>query len=242
MKMFTMSVLVAASLGTMSLFAALPGIKKSEKTIVILMGPPGSGKGTQATRLSEALRIPHISTGDLLRENIANNTPLGKKAKEFMDQGKLVPDALVIEMLFQRVSNPDSQKGFLLDGFPRTIPQAEAFQKQLTQNERVVAINLNVKDETIVKRMASRLTCPSCGAVYSETSVPPKVPGICDKTGAKLIRRKDDEPEVVKKRLEVYREQTLPLIDYYKGKNLLVEIDGEMSPDLVYKEALKSVQ
>lgn len=240
--MFTISVVVVALLMGAVLFASMTPLKENDKTVVILMGPPGSGKGTQAKRLTATLGIPHISTGDILRENIANNTALGKQAKEFMDQGKLVPDSLVLDMLFDRVSKPDAKNGYLLDGFPRTVPQAEAFQKHLTGTEKVVAINLNVKDDTIVKRMASRLTCPECGAVYSTTDSPPKTPGICDKTGAKLVRRKDDEPEVVQKRLQVYRDQTLPLIDYYKGKKVLVEINGELSPDQVYTEALKSLK
>lgn len=240
MKMFSFTFLAAAFVGA-SLFA-LDASNNAKKTIIILMGPPGSGKGTQAKRLTADLNIPHISTGDLLRENIANGTALGKQAKQYMDQGQLVPDALVIDMLFDRVSRGDANNGYLLDGFPRTVPQAEAFQKLLNGNEKLVAINLTVNDETIVKRMADRLTCPECGAVYNSTTTAPKVTGICDNTGAKLVRRPDDEPEVVQKRLKVYRDQTAPLIGYYKNKNVLAEVNGDRPAAEVNQDVQKLVK
>lgn len=209
------------------------------KQIVILLGPPGSGKGTQAERISQTLGIPHISTGDLFRENISKGTELGKKAKTFMDAGQLVPDSLVLDMLFDRVSKPDARNGYLLDGFPRTIPQAEAFDGKLCGEERVIAINLQVPSCVIEERAASRLTCPGCASVYNLKIKPPKVAGQCDKCQSKLTRRPDDQPEVVRERLNVYERQTAPLIQYYTRKNILYNVNGQNPPDQVFTDIMQ---
>jgi adenylate kinase len=209
--------------------------------VVILMGPPGSGKGTQAVRLTKALGIPHISTGDLFRDNLSKGTDLGKKVKSFMESGKLVPDELVLDMLFDRVARPDCAQGYLLDGFPRTIPQAEAFDKKLPANTNLIVLNLEVADNVIVKRAAGRLTCAKCGNVQHKEFSPPTKEGICDKCGGELVQRSDDAPEVVQERLRVYHEQTEPLVAYYQKKGVLVNIDGEKNPDEVYKEMMKAL-
>jgi len=208
--------------------------KELEQTVIILLGPPGSGKGTQAVRMTKELGIPHISTGDLFRENIGKGTELGKKAKTFIDAGNLVPDEVVLDMLFDRVSRPDCAKGFLLDGFPRTIPQAEAFDKRFAGKANLVVLNLNVSNEAIVKRAEGRLTCRNCGSVYNKYFSPPAKDGVCDKCGGELYQRPDDAPEVVKERLKVYHTQTKPLIAYYEKKGLLTTVDGEAAPDVVY--------
>lgn len=218
------------------------GLEMQGKEIIILLGPPGSGKGTQAARVSQAMNMPHISTGDLFRENISNGTPLGKKVKGYMDAGQLVPDALVLDMLFDRVSKPDAKNGYLLDGFPRTIPQAEAFDAKLNGKERLVVINLQVSDSEIEKRAASRLTCPSCSSVYNLSVKPPKIEMRCDKCNAALVRRPDDAPEVVQERLRVYRKQTEPLINYYSQKKVLINVNGANSPDQVFQDVMKNVK
>lgn len=210
------------------------------KTIIILLGPPGSGKGTQATRLTKELNIPHISTGDLFRENMKKETPLGRKAKEYINAGKLVPDDLVLDMLFDRVAKADCAKGYLLDGFPRTIPQAEAFTKQLPASANLIALNLNVSDESIIQRVAGRLLCRSCSNIHNMFFNPPKKAGVCDKCGGELYQRADDSAEVVKERLRVYHNQTKPLIDYFNKMHILHQLDGEKSADEVY-QTLQSV-
>ncbi|HEV8051729.1 MAG TPA: adenylate kinase [Parachlamydiaceae bacterium] len=212
---------------------------KSPVKVVILLGPPGSGKGTQAMRLTKELGIPHISTGDLFRENISKDTELGKRAKTFMNAGKLVPDEVVLDMLFDRVSRPDCAKGYLLDGFPRTIPQAAALDKHLAANTDLIVLDLEVPDEVIVKRAEGRLTCKSCGSVYNRYFTPPTKEGVCDKCGGDLMQRPDDKAEVVQERLRVYHEQTQPLVEYYAKKGVLKRIDGTQSPDAVY-EALRN--
>lgn len=212
---------------------------KGASKVVILLGPPGSGKGTQAVRLTKDLGIPHISTGDLFRENISKNTELGKRAKTYMDAGKLVPDEVVLDMLFDRVSRPDCANGFLLDGFPRTLPQAEAFAKQLKPGTELIVLNLEVPDEIIIKRAEGRLTCKACGNVHNRYFSPPAKAGVCDKCGGELIQRPDDKAEIVQERLRVYHSQTKPLVEYYSKKGLLQNVDGTQSPDAVYK-ALKS--
>lgn len=199
----------------------------NEQHVVILLGPPGSGKGTQAKRVTQELNIPHISTGDILRENIKSETELGRRAKEFMNAGRLVPDALVLDMLFERVRRKDCKSGYLLDGFPRTIPQAESLDQFLESKVHLVAINLAVSDEIIVKRISGRLSCTVCGHVHNRFLSPPKLEGICDLCGGELIQRPDDRSEVVKERLLVYAKQTAPLIDYYERKGILHTIDGE---------------
>jgi adenylate kinase len=231
--------LFISSMG-MVVYAAQP--EPAKPTVVILLGPPGSGKGTQATGISKELGIPHISTGDLFRENISKGTELGKKAKSFMDAGKLVPDELVLEMLYDRVSRPDCAKGYLLDGFPRTIPQAEALDRKLNGNVNLIVLNLAVPDDAIFKRIEGRLSCAKCGNIQNKYFSPPEKPGICDKCGGELTQRADDKAEVVKERLRVYHEQTEPLIAYYTQKKVLATINGENPPDVVAKEMMKQIK
>ncbi len=195
---------------------------------IIMLGAPGAGKGTQAKKIAEKYSIPHISTGDIFRANIKNGTELGKKAKTYMDQGLLVPDELVVDLVVDRVAQDDAKNGYVLDGFPRTIPQAKALDEALAKlGEKVdYAINVEVPDENIIRRMSGRRACVSCGATYHLVHIPPKKDGICDTCGSELILRDDDKPETVKKRLDVYHEQTQPLIDYYKERGILKEVDG----------------
>ncbi len=195
---------------------------------IVMLGAPGAGKGTQAKKISEKFSIPHISTGDIFRANIKNGTELGKKAKVYMDQGLLVPDELVVDLVVDRLKQEDCKNGYILDGFPRTIPQAEALDNALTAiGEKMdYAINIEVPDDYIINRMAGRRACVSCGGTYHIVNIPTKVEGICDVCGGTLILREDDKPETVKKRLDVYHEQTQPLVDYYQGKGILVDVDG----------------
>jgi adenylate kinase len=195
---------------------------------IIMLGAPGAGKGTQAKMIAEKFSIPHISTGDIFRANIKNGTELGKKAKEYMDQGQLVPDELTVEILLDRVANEDCKNGYVLDGFPRTIPQADVLDKELTKlGDKVdFAINVDVPDENIVRRMSGRRACLKCGATYHIEHIPPKKEGICDTCGSELVQRDDDKPETVQNRLKVYHEQTQPLIEYYDNKKILRTVDG----------------
>lgn len=195
---------------------------------IIMLGAPGAGKGTQAKMIAAKYGIPHISTGDIFRANIKNGTELGAKAKEYMDKGLLVPDELVVDLVIDRFKEPDCEKGYVLDGFPRTIPQAEALDKALTAIGESVdyAINVEVPDENIINRMGGRRACVGCGATYHIVYSPTKVEGKCDTCGADLIIRDDDKPETVKNRLSVYHEQTQPLIDYYTSKGITREVDG----------------
>ena len=208
---------------------------------IIMLGAPGAGKGTQAKRIAEKYSIPHISTGDIFRANIKNGTELGKKAKEYMDQGLLVPDELTVNLVIDRVSNDDCKNGYVLDGFPRTIPQAEALDNALTaRGEKIdFAVNVEVPDENIINRMSGRRACLTCGATYHTEFIKPKVEGICDNCGSTLVLRDDDKPETVKKRLDVYHDQTQPLIDYYSGKNVLAEVDGTKIMDDVFADIVK---
>ncbi len=200
---------------------------------IIMLGAPGAGKGTQAKMIADKYSIPHISTGDIFRANIKNGTELGKKAKEYMDKGLLVPDELTVDLVIDRVAQDDCANGYVLDGFPRTIPQAESLDQALTErNEKIdYAINVEVPDENIINRMSGRRACLACGATYHIVHIPTKVEGICDRCGAELVLRDDDKPETVKNRLDVYHDQTQPLIEYYSNKGALVEVDGtkEMS-------------
>lgn len=195
---------------------------------IIMLGAPGAGKGTQAKMIAEKYSVPHISTGDIFRANIKNGTELGMEAKRYMDQGQLVPDELTVKILLDRVAQEDCKNGYVLDGFPRTIPQAEVLDKALTELGDSVdfAIDVDVPDENIINRMGGRRACVTCGATYHIKHVPPKTEGICDKCGAELILRDDDKPETVKKRLDVYHAQTQPLIDYYTAKGILHTVDG----------------
>lgn len=204
---------------------------------IIMLGAPGAGKGTQAKKIAEKYQIPHISTGDIFRANIKNGTELGKKAKTYMDQGLLVPDELVCDLVVDRVKQEDCKNGYILDGFPRTIPQAESLDEALGQMGESLdyAINVDVPDEHIVNRMSGRRACVGCGATYHIVYAPTKKEGVCDVCGAELILRDDDKPETVQKRLSVYHEQTQPLIDYYKGKGILRDVDGTKDMDVVFQ-------
>ena len=203
---------------------------------IIMLGAPGAGKGTQAKKIAEKYSIPHISTGDIFRANIKNGTELGKKAKTYMDQGLLVPDELVVDLVVDRVKQDDCSNGYVLDGFTRTIPQAEALDKALAAMGEAMdyAINVEVPDENIVRRMSGRRACVDCGATYHIVYAPTKEENICDNCHGELILREDDKPETVQKRLNVYHEQTQPLIDYYTEKNILVEVDGTVDIDEVF--------
>lgn len=204
---------------------------------IVMLGAPGAGKGTQAKKIAAKYNIPHISTGDIFRANIKNGTELGKKAKTYMDQGLLVPDELVVDLVVDRVNQEDCSSGYVLDGFPRTIPQAEALDKALADLGQKVdyAIDVEVPDENIVKRMGGRRACVSCGATYHLVYAAPKSEGACDVCGKELILRDDDKPETVQKRLNVYHEQTKPLIDYYSKSGVLKEVDGTVEIDDVFQ-------
>lgn len=209
---------------------------------IIMLGAPGAGKGTQAKKIAAKYEIPHISTGDIFRANIKNGTELGKKAKTYMDQGLLVPDELVVDLVVDRVNQEDCVKGYVLDGFPRTIPQAEALDKALAaQGQKMeFAIDVDVPDQNIVQRMGGRRACVGCGATYHLVYAAPKKEGICDTCGAELILRDDDKPETVEKRLAVYHEQTQPLIDYYTKAGILKAVDGTVPMEEVF-EAIVSI-
>jgi len=204
---------------------------------IIMLGAPGAGKGTQAKKIAAKYDIPHISTGDIFRANIKNGTELGKKAKTFMDQGLLVPDELVVDLVVDRVGQEDCENGYVLDGFPRTIPQAEALDKALAAAGQKMdyAVNVEVPDENIVTRMGGRRACVGCGATYHLEYAPAKAEGICDTCGGKLILRDDDKPETVQKRLNVYHDQTQPLIDYYTKAGILREVDGTLDIEDVFR-------
>lgn len=212
---------------------------------LIFLGPPGSGKGTQASRLSSELGLVHLSTGDVLREAVKNQTELGKKAEGYMKAGELVPDDLIIGLIKDKIVSGELTAGFILDGFPRTIPQAESLKAMLQESSVSLdkAICFDVEDEAIVKRMSGRRFCPSCQATYN-VHVPgamPKDDLKCDKDGTELIIRNDDKEEVVQNRLDVYHQQTKPIVDFYRNESILVEIDGSVSPDDVFKALLNEV-
>ena len=208
---------------------------------IIMLGAPGAGKGAQAKMIAEKCGIPHISTGDIFRANIKNGTELGAKAKEYMDKGLLVPDELVCDLVVDRIQQADCEKGYILDGFPRTIPQAEALENALNAIEQKLdyAIDIDVPDENIINRMSGRRACVGCGATYHVLFNPTKVEGKCDVCGESLILRDDDKPETVKKRLDVYHTQTQPLIDFYTERKVLVEVDGTQSMDKVFDDIMK---
>ena len=208
---------------------------------IIMLGAPGAGKGTQAKMIAEKCGIPHISTGDIFRANIKNGTELGAKAKEYMDKGLLVPDELVCDLVVDRIQQADCEKGYILDGFPRTIPQAEALEAALNAIEQKLdyAIDIDVPDENIINRMSGRRACVGCGATYHVVFNPTKVEGKCDVCGESLILRDDDKPETVKKRLDVYHTQTQPLIDFYSARKVLVEVDGTQPMDKVFEDIMK---
>lgn len=203
---------------------------------IIMLGAPGAGKGTQAKMIADKYGVPHISTGDIFRANIKNGTELGMEAKKYIDQGLLVPDELTVRILLDRVAQDDCKNGYVLDGFPRTIPQAEVLDSELTKlgDHIDYAINVDVPDENIVKRMSGRRACLTCGATYHIEHVPPKKEGICDVCGSELVLRDDDKPETVKNRLNVYHEQTQPLIDFYTEKGVLKTVDGTVPMEEVF--------
>ena len=205
---------------------------------IIMLGAPGAGKGTHAKKITEKFGVPAISTGDIFRENIKNGTELGKKAKEYMDAGNLVPDELVCDLVVDRLKQDDCKNGYILDGFPRTIPQAEALTAALAKNDDAIdyALEIFIEDQAIIDRMSGRRVCKSCGATYHVVNIPPKTEGVCDECDGELIVRDDDAPETVKKRLDVYHEQTAPLIDYYKKQGILKVIDGSKGLDTCFEE------
>lgn len=203
---------------------------------IIMLGAPGAGKGTQAKMIAEKYQVPHVSTGDIFRANIKNGTELGLEAKKYMDKGLLVPDELTVKILLDRVAQPDCANGYVLDGFPRTIPQAEVLDAELQKLGESVdyAINVDVPDENIVKRMSGRRACLKCGATYHIEHIPPKTEGICDTCGSELVLRDDDKPETVLNRLKVYHDQTQPLIDFYENKGVLKSVDGTVDMQSVF--------
>lgn len=210
--------------------------RKSSVMKVIMLGAPGAGKGTQAKMIAERYGVPHVSTGDMFRANIKNGTALGTEAKKYMDAGELVPDELTVRILLDRVAKDDCKNGYVLDGFPRTIPQAKVLDEALDKiGEQVdYAIDVDVPDENIIKRMSGRRACLSCGATYHIEHVPPKTADVCDQCGAALVLRDDDKPETVKNRLNVYHEQTQPLIAYYTEKGILRTVDGTLPMEEVF--------
>jgi len=210
------------------------------KMKIVMLGPPGSGKGTYASRLTKMLGIPHISTGDMVREEIKAQTEIGKKIKEYNDRGELVPDEIIIKLLAERLKKADAKKGFILDGFPRTLRQAEALEKI---SEIDLVINLNVPDEIIIQRLSNRLICKRCGAIYNRLTLKPKVNGVCDICGGELYQREDDKPEVIRERLKVYKRSTEPLIEYYRRKGLLRDVycNDLMTPPEVIVERIMGI-
>lgn len=216
----------------------------SNAKYLILLGAPGAGKGTQAQILKDKFGLAHISSGDLFRENVSKQTPLGKLAKSYMDKGELVPDDVTISMVMDRIARPDCAKGVVFDGFPRTAAQAEALSVALAKESKKIAAVLlvQVRDELLVERLTARWTCPTCGSVYNRLSSPPKIEGHCDKDGNALTQRDDDKPATVKNRLNVYYNQTAPLIDFYKKVDLLRQVDGEQEISLVQQAIVKIVE
>lgn len=241
MKSFVILLLLALMCVPLS---ASSGIKNMEhQTVLILLGAPGAGKGTQAVRMSEQYDIPQIATGDLFRENLKLNTPIGQKAKSYMDKGQLVPDDVVLDMLFDRIKRADCKKGYILDGFPRTIPQAEAFDARVAQTDaKLVVISLEVPDSIILERLTGRIVCENCSAPYHKVANPPKQPGICDRCGGSLIQRSDDTEEVVLNRLKVFHEQTEPVKAHYQKQHRLILVDGSVSKEKTIAQIETSLQ
>ncbi len=210
---------------------------------LVLLGPPGAGKGTQAKRLVEKFRLAHVSTGDILRAAIQQGTKLGLEAKGYMDRGALVPDALVVGIIGERLQARDCKTGFVLDGFPRTVPQAEALERMLGgMGSRLDAtVALDVSDQTVIDRNTHRRSCPKCGSTYHLVNAPPKQAGVCDKDGTALVQRPDDQPEQIKKRMAEYREKTEPLKAFYRAKGILKDLDGGRPPDEVFQGVVQAV-
>ena len=204
---------------------------------IVMLGAPGAGKGTQAKRIAEAQKLPHISTGDIFRANLSQGTPLGLQVRQYMDAGQLVPDALTCEIVADRIAQDDCQKGYILDGFPRSLPQAQEFQRLLEQRSETltVAIDIDVTDAEIIERLSARRSCPKCGAIYNVKFSRPKVDNVCDADGAELIQRNDDKEETIRQRLEVYHETTEPIIEYYRAQGILKSVTGTGStPNAVF--------
>ncbi|MEK6732106.1 MAG: adenylate kinase [Candidatus Omnitrophota bacterium] len=208
---------------------------------MVLLGPPGAGKGTQAVMLAEKKNFLHLSTGDILRENVKRNTDIGKKVKVFMEKGELVPDDIVIEMMLDTIKNAKAKKDFILDGFPRTVYQAKKLDAELNKLKLAIDMVVYFKTgiETVILRLTGRRLCSKCGANYHIVNMPPKKQGVCDKCGSELYQRKDDSEETIKKRLEVYNSQTKELIDYYKAQGILEEVSGDLEAGAVYSELTK---
>lgn len=211
---------------------------------IIMLGAPGAGKGTQAHMIAEKYHLPHVSTGDIFRANIKNGTELGREAKGYMDRGELVPDELTVRILLDRVAQDDCKDGYILDGFPRNIPQAEVLEKELEKlGDKIdVAIDVEVPDEDIISRMSGRRACVSCGATYHIVNVPPKKEGVCDACGEALVLRDDDKEETVQKRLDVYHAQTQPLIEFYTKKGVLKTVDGTQDMMDVFQAITKILE
>ena len=227
----------------LSLLTTLQGaaMVDNQVQVLIMLGPPGAGKGTQAKRLAEECGIPHISTGDLFRKNLKEQTPLGLKVKDILDQGNLVSDEIVTEMLFDRISNPDCQKGYLLDGFPRTLGQAASFTQYIQEKGNVVALNLEVADQSLIERITGRLSCRACGHSHHKIYSPPEQEGACGKCGGELYQRSDDKEDVVRNRIVVYNKETAPLIAYYEKEGNLHSVNGELAPNEVFQELKKTL-
>ena len=217
-----------------SLFAMQPNV-------IILLGPPGAGKGTQAVHISEQYDLPQISTGDLFRQNLRQNTPVGQRAKAYMDKGELAPDGIVVEMLFNRIKEEDCKNGYILDGFPRTIRQAEALDRRIGDEAHIVALSIEVPDEMIVKRLSGRLVCEECGTPFHRTDIPPKKAGVCDRCGGHLVQRADDSEKVVRDRLTVYHTQTEPLKGFYEKQEKLVLVNGAVTKEKTVAEIDRSL-
>lgn len=210
----------------------------------LLFGPPGVGKGTQAERLQKKFNLAHVATGDLFREHLKKNTALGQLARSYIDRGALVPDDVTIGMVRERMDDPDTQNGMLLDGFPRTIAQADALEKLLSERGQHITrvLFITAPKEVLIKRLGNRMTCTQCGTVYNSVSKTPKVPGVCDLDGSPVIQRSDDTPETQLKRIEVYLEQTIPLVHYFQQRGLLSTIQGEQPIDQVYDDLLQAIE
>ncbi|MCD8300725.1 MAG: adenylate kinase [Clostridiales bacterium] len=211
---------------------------------IIMLGAPGAGKGTQANMIADKYGIPHISTGDIFRSNLQAGTGLGMKAKSYMEQGLLVPDDLTCDLVMDRIDQGDCAKGFILDGFPRTIPQAECLTQALakTRESMDYAINIDLADEIIIERISGRRACLNCGATYHIVNIPPKVEGMCDHCGCPIVLRDDDKPETMRKRLDVYHEQTQPLVDYYEKQGILRNVDGSLPMMEIFSEIMKVLE